>query len=216
LLSGSSNADDVSTIHFPETENYENPYAIPKLKSNESPSKKKLIACQDQLGSSKKSHENTAFKHFFFFLKEYYDELSKQHQDILEQVTGTRGPPTIKNRNDLPLKFFDAELMGLLATYFAQEAKQTVMGGPNIHYACQSCDSYFSAIKTYYDQRHPQAISSSVRPTGLTQKTYCTLRKKMLSLAEKRVTEDGSMTTTPRYTFTFEELVKMQKMFQQL
>ena len=189
---------------------------MPKLKTAVSPSKKKLIACQDQLGSSKKSHENTAFKHFFFFLKEFYDDLSKQHQDILEQVTGTRGPPTIKNRNDLPLKFFDAELMGLLATYFAQEAKQTVMGGSDIHYACQSCDSYFSAIKTYYDQRHPQAIRSAVRPTGLIQKTYCTLRKKMLSLAEKRVTEDGSMTTTPRYTLTFEELVEMEKMFHQL
>ena len=106
--------------------------------------------------------------------------------------------------------------MGLLATYFAQEAKQSVMGGLDIHYTCQSCDSYFSAIKTYYDQRHPQAIKSAIRPTGLIQKTYCTLGKKTLSLAEKRVTEDGSMTTTPRYTFTFEKLVEMEKMFHQL
>lgn len=149
-------------------------------------------------------------------MKEYYDHLPKQSKDILEKVTGTHGPPTIKNCNDIPLKFFDVELMDLLATYFAQEAKQSVMGGPDIHYACQSCDNYFSAIKNYYDQRHPQAIHSAYRPTGLCQKACTTLQKKMLSLVEKRVTEDGSMTTTPRYILTFEELVEMEKMFQEL
>ena len=52
LLFSGSNADDMSTIQEPDPQPYKNPYAMTKAKSTPSPSKKKLIAGQDQLGSS--------------------------------------------------------------------------------------------------------------------------------------------------------------------
>lgn len=47
LFPGTSNSDDVSAIEEPDP--YENPYATTKGKSTPSPSKKNLVAYQDQL-----------------------------------------------------------------------------------------------------------------------------------------------------------------------
>ena len=175
----------------------------PNPPKEESTSKKGLKPVHLNVGSSTQAHDNVAFYHLFFFLKNYYKELDKKAKDCLARVTGSRSPPNFTNmkidRDRIPIMFFSGSVMSLFAAYLADQAKQIKPGCEDLPYGMQSCDNYYSAIKNYYNVRHPQAQETDHRPQGLTEKNYTQLRRKMLKLVEKRVTADGSMTCSPRY-----------------
>ena len=150
-------------------------YALkPNPPKEESTSKKGLKPVHLNVGSSTQAHDNSAFYHLFFFLKNHYKELDKKAKDCLARVTGSRSPPNFTNmkidRDRIPIMFFSGSVMSLFAAYLADQAKQIRAGCENLPYGMQSCDNYYSAIKNYYNVRHPQAQETVHRPQGLTEK----------------------------------------------